>query len=85
MLLLEAFGACQGIAFAACRGLYDEAEALTQYSLDIAKSVYRHDENQTMLRRHRWALRFLLASLSANGSIEACQCFHGAVQDHKKQ
>ncbi len=36
-----------------CRGLYDEAEALTQFSLDIARSVYKHDENQTMLRRHR--------------------------------
>lgn len=35
------------------RGLYDEAEALTQFSLDIARSVYKHDENQTMLRRHR--------------------------------
>lgn len=38
------------------RGLYDEAEALTQFSLDIARSVYKHDENQTMLRRHRSVL-----------------------------
>ena len=43
-----------------CRGLYDEAEALAQFSLDIAKSVYRNDENQTMLRRHRYALQSML-------------------------
>ena len=36
-----------------CRGLYDEAEALAQFSLDIARSVHKNDENQTMLRRHR--------------------------------
>ncbi|KAA6417906.1 MAG: hypothetical protein FRX49_12139, partial [Trebouxia sp. A1-2] len=47
------------------RGLYDEAEALTQFSLDIARSVYKHDENQTMLRRHR-----LGTVLDCKGSAE---------------
>ena len=35
------------------RSEFAEAEALAQFSLDVSKSVYKLDENQIMLRRHR--------------------------------
>ena len=37
----------------ACRDNLDEALALARYSLDIARSVHKSDDNQKMLRHHR--------------------------------
>lgn len=36
-----------------CRGEFAEAEALAQFSLDVALSAHKTDDNQIMLRKHR--------------------------------
>ena len=38
---------------AAGRGEIVEAAQVAEQSLDIARAVFKHDENQVMLRRHR--------------------------------